>query len=565
MNVSFSLSHVVVLLAVAGVQIELFRRARHGGAGLPPEQRDEIRQRCLQDLGARASRGLPPDWTYCQNELDRAFESGDDRIRRLASAALAVGLGGTLLAIVSHFFLAAGAAEPARLIASTGISLLGSLLGVAGHLGIVLICLPRAEEVFRREAAALEAELRTWNEIGFADSGLAGTLRSEIAALREAVSQQFSSVFATAVSGFPEVVEGLRQEVGRLAEVTRQQGEGLGPAAATLASCAKSVEKAARSMQPGAEGLIHTATVLAELPTQLGQALDERRDSWLASLREEQKGRLDELMAAYRTANEAVAERERKMLERARELLAAVAEVHQAAGQLPDQFSRQIERLASRLGAEFGKEARQQTADVSAEVQRAFAELGERVARHEQEWRNNLGGVIAEILRGIEDEVRQGLGGELGAAARSLRDVAEQLPAAGRELQSGVEAWNASQERSREGWAATGEAILAASRAIAGAEGPLRGSLAALSSGGERLARQLNEAEGVSAQVAKSLGAAVATHLEQVGQVQKSAEGLLEKARQSQQRAEQVLLRQSDLIRLLLTQRRGESSARASA
>lgn len=565
MIASFGLSHAAVLVTVAVVQLYLVRRSSLAAGGIEPRQREEIRSRCEADLGHRASRGLLPDWLYYQNELDRLFEAQDDRIRRLASAALAVGLGGTLLAIVLHFFTSgSGSYDPGRLISSTGVSLLGSLLGVAGHLVIVLRFLPRAERLFQAEGRRFFEELRGSNAVLFEAGGLTGTLQTELSLIREAVSQQFSNVFATAVTGFPGVVEGLRDEVRKLAVVTRQQGEGLAPAAAMLASCAKSVEKAARSMQPGAEGLTHTATVLAELPVKLGQALDERRDSWLATIRDEQKERLDELMAAYRIALDSVAERERLMLERARELLAAVSEVHQAAGKMPELFSQHIERLASRLGAEFGKEARQQSADVTAEMQRTFEGLGEKVARHEQEWRNNIGVVIGEVLRGIEEEVRSGVSQQLGNAARSLQQVAEQLPEAGRELKSGVESWNASQERSVEGWRQVGEFVFAASRSIAEAEGPLRTSLGALTAGGEQLARGLRDAEGLSEQVAKSLSAATTSHLEQVRKVQQSAEALLERARSSQQRAEQVLSRQGDLIRLLLTQRRNGAQARVS-
>jgi hypothetical protein len=564
---SVGLTHVSVLAAVAAIQVLIVRRAAREAKGISTQAWAEIRRRCEADLGYRATRGMPPDWLFCQNEIDRAFESQDDRIRRLASAALAAGLGGTLLAIVLHFFTSGGGGyDPGRLISSTGVSLLGSLLGVVGHLLIVLVHLPRAEECFQAEARAHFAELQRANENLAEGKGLAGTLQNELSSIREAVSQQFSSVFATAVTGFPGVVEGLRDEVRKLAVVTRQQGEGLAPAAAMLASCAKSVEKAARGMQPGAEGLSRTAAILAELPAKLGQALDERRDSWLATIRDEQKERLDELMAAYRIALDSVAERERLMLERARELLAAVSEVHQAAGSLPEVFSRQIENVASRLGAEFGKEARQLTLDLSAEVQRAFEGLGKKVADHEQEWRNNVGSVIGEVLRRIEAEVRSGVSRELGDAARSLQQVAEQLPEAGRKLKSGVESWNASQAKAADDWRQVGESVLAAARLMAEAEGPLRASLGALTAGGEKLARGLREAEGLSEQVANTLGAATASHLDQVRKVQQSAETLLDRARSSQEKAEQVLGRQGDLIRLLLSQRRGAASpAKASA
>ncbi len=164
MAASLGFSHLAVLAIVAGAQIFLLRRALAAAAGIAPSEREEIRQRCEADLSERAGRGLPPDWHYCQNELERAYEIRDDRIRRLASAALAVGLLGTLLAIVLHFFTSGGGFEPARLIAATGVALLGSLLGVIGHLAIVLVILPRAEEIFRSEATDFDGFLRRRNE-----------------------------------------------------------------------------------------------------------------------------------------------------------------------------------------------------------------------------------------------------------------------------------------------------------------------------------------------------------------------------------------------------------------
>lgn len=559
MGASFGLSHLLVLSAVVAVQVYLIYQAWRTAHGLDRQAWQAIQARCLADLEQRAVRGMPPDWLFYRDEIDRGYEPLDDRIRRCASAALAVGLGGTLLAIVSHLLLEGGVGtgglDASRLIASAGASLLGSLLGVVSHLTIVLVLLPRAERKFHATANQMLIELRRTSDSTAPPEGLARTLQVELRHIRQAVSHQFSEVFAQSVTGFPQVVEGLRVQVERLAEVVQAQGEGLGPAAAELATCARAVEEAGKRLKPGAEGLTRTATLLSELPERLGAVLDDRRDMWLAAIRDEQKERLNELMAVHSKAVEGASERERLMLERARELLGAVSEVSITAAKIPDQFSTQIERVASRLGAEFGKEARQHSADAADQVQRAYIQLAEKVAHHEQEWRNNLTAVISELLHGIENQVRTGVAGELTGAAQSLRAVAAELPAASEVLRQGVDRWESLQTEALRGWHEAGGLIFKASETLANAEGPLRSSLSALAAGGDHLQKALRDTGDLSSQAVKALSTATARYLEQLQPVQRSANELLQQARASQQRAEQVLVRQGELIRLLLTQR----------
>ena len=553
---SFGVGHYIILTVVATTQLYLYLRAAREANGSSDQEWRELQSRCRSDLRQRMARGMSPDWIYYQNEIERGYEPQDDRIRRLASAALAVGLGGTLLAIVTHFLLQSGARfEPSSLLASTGVSLLGSLFGVCGHLLIVLRVLPRAERTFQAKTKKFFEELRSSDESYGSAEGLTRTLQLEMTQIRQAVSQQFNQVFATAITGFPAVVDGLRTEVANLSAVVKAQGDGLGPATAMLAACAESVEVAASRLQPGTEGLNKTATLLAALPGQLGKVLDERRDGWLDSIRQEQKARLDELMGAFNLALEGVAERERRMLERARELLAAVSEINSATGRIPEQFSEQVDKVASRLGREFGREAQQHTADLMLQIQKAFDQLARKVAGHEQEWRNNLTVVVSEVLRGVEGQVREGVAGELAGAAKSLREVASELPKASGALQEGVLRWESIQGDALKGWQEAGKQIFEATKILSELEGPLRSSLGALKSGGDHLGKTLREAEGLSDQVAKTLSAATSRQLEPAQRVQKAAEELLQKAYNSQQKAEQVLMKQGDLIRLLLGSR----------
>lgn len=561
MSAGFGFSHLLVLALVAAVQAYLIYRATRDAEGLTSEEAEEVANLCLRDLRSRAERGLAPDWLYYLNEIERNCEPKDDRIRRCASAALAVGLGGTLLAIVLHFLLQNGGSPTgglpggnlaSGLIGSLGVSLGGSLLGVLGNLSIVLALLPKAERRFKAQTRDIVAGLRQADDAARAQT-LVGTLQAELADIRDAVSRQFTEVFASAVSGFPAVVEGLRAEVATLARVVQSQGEGLAPATAELAQCANAVNEATRLLAPEAAGLAQAAAQMADLPGRLNAVLDRRRDEWLEAIRDEQQERLDELNRTYGKNLDAVAERERLMLERARELQSAVNDVGIAAGGMGEQLGDQIERVASRLGAEFGREARQHTVEVAERMERSFERLAEKVASHEQQWRNNLGAVIDEVLRGVGDKVNAGVGAELQGAASSLGEIARELPKAAEVLRNGVETWNTSQDNTLEGWRTAGSQVAAVSRELAGLEAPLRSSFAALKEGGERLGTALRELEKLPEDVVKTLATATAEHLREVRTVQQAAERLLEESRGSQQRAAQVLGRQGDLIRYLLS------------
>lgn len=555
MSGSFGFSHFLVLGLVAAIQSYLIYRSQRDAEGLSEEEIEEAAGLCRVDLERRAERGLPPDWLYYLNEIERFCEPKDDRIRRSASAALAVGLGGTLLAIVLHFFLPnpqGGGNLASGLIGSLGVSLGGSLLGVLSNLFIVLALLPRAERRLEAQSRSIVARLRQVDDAA-RSAGLVGSLKDELEGIRDAVSRQFTEVFASAVTGFPAIVDGLRNEVAALSGVVKAQGEGLGPATAELARCAEAVMLASRLLGPEAAGLAKAVEHLDDLPGRLTAALDRRRDEWLEEIRGEQKARLDELNATFGKTLDAVAERERLMLERARELQSAVNDVGLAAGGMGSQLGGEIERVAERLGREFGREARQHTVEVAERIEASFLKMAEKVESHEQQWRNNVGMVVEEVLRGVGAKVSEGVGAELAGAADSLKVIAGEIPKAAEALRGGVESWSATQDGTLEGWRGAGRQVAEISRELAALEAPLRSSLTALETGGERIAAALRGVEKLPAEVVATLATATAEQLRETRGVQQAAEKLLEESRGSQQRAAQVLARQGDLIRYLLS------------
>ena len=63
------------------------------------EELDRLWNTFKQDIQGRAKRGDGPDWVRYMDEADRVHERRVDRMRVWATAALVVGIGGTMLAL----------------------------------------------------------------------------------------------------------------------------------------------------------------------------------------------------------------------------------------------------------------------------------------------------------------------------------------------------------------------------------------------------------------------------------------------------------------------------------
>ena len=94
------LSRYLVLLVLAACQGAILYRAWITSRGDDYPRMRELNARFADDLVGRARRGQGPDWLRYRAELDRLFEARDDRLRSFAAAALAAGLGATLIALV---------------------------------------------------------------------------------------------------------------------------------------------------------------------------------------------------------------------------------------------------------------------------------------------------------------------------------------------------------------------------------------------------------------------------------------------------------------------------------
>ena len=85
----------LVLLLQAGVFVRCWFLAR----GDDSDALDDLWKQFKRDVIGRASRGDGPDWVRYMDEADRVHERRIDTLRVWATAALVVGIGGTMAAL----------------------------------------------------------------------------------------------------------------------------------------------------------------------------------------------------------------------------------------------------------------------------------------------------------------------------------------------------------------------------------------------------------------------------------------------------------------------------------
>ena len=88
-----------VVVLVLAVQVAIFWRCSVLARGDESEELDRLWKTFQQDIHGRAKRGDGPDWVRYMDEADRVHERRVDRMRIWATAALVVGIGGTMAAL----------------------------------------------------------------------------------------------------------------------------------------------------------------------------------------------------------------------------------------------------------------------------------------------------------------------------------------------------------------------------------------------------------------------------------------------------------------------------------
>lgn len=547
-------SHWFVLALVAAIQAALFYKAlrlsrQNDGPGLVL-----LGNTFTEDISTRARRGQSPDWLRYHAEAHRLFELRDDKLRSLAAAALAVGLGGTLFALYVSLPRGSAGFEPVILVQSMGVSLLGSLSGVVVNLLIVLYFLPAAEERFSAQTGDLFRTLQEVSDQYPPQEAFTQTLREELTLIRQALNTEFASAFSTAITGFPQVVAELGVHIEKLASVVEDQGQSIGGAVVEMARCATTVADSGSRLQPAAEKLAEATAVLTHMPQELQNVVDQSRNDWLSGMREQHEEHVRQLLDLQKQVEEASQQRERQTLEATRELQAAVAEVRDAVGRIPDYLVDAVAQASGRLGIEFGREARDHTNELTALLKGEYERLLQRVVDHEREWRNSVGLMVTEIFTQFAATIQENLVEQLEKVTRDLDDTVRVLPEAARLLSTSYAEWSQSQQAALEDWKEVTRSTGDAARKLAEADGQIHLAVTALSASANHLEKVASVTDGFEATLLDAHRKVVADYMAGLDGLREDLLALLQQMSDRQAQFDGSLERQSEFIRACIQQ-----------
>ena len=436
----------IVPAVVLAFQVWLFWRSRALAQEDDTATFDDLLERFEPDLIDRAKRGDAPDWLRYMDEVDRIHERKSDKLRVYATAALAAGIGGTMIALALQAHLPfvnlndqSPGSDLGPLIAAMSSALFASLFGVLNNLLISLRLLPQADDRFTTLLQCFKDQLHE-----------ASSAHPPQETFAEAVRSQLGNAFREAVQRFPEAFERLDQHVASLASEIERQSATVLSAATQLRESADGLAGAAAGIAPAAAGLAVSTDQLRGLPDQIRTTLDSTREAWeqeirsdqnafIAGVREvlsEHQALLEGTRSAFyeweeRRSNEAeIAERSR----RDSDLLIrnTTAQVVSTVNTLPSTFATEVERVSNTLGRQFGLEARNYVQDL---VQRITDENEtlrtqiDRVARELQtSFLNSTSDVVSRTLQEVYQRVEATLLASLDEVGRGLREALTELP-----------------------------------------------------------------------------------------------------------------------------------------
>jgi hypothetical protein len=566
---SADLGRLALLAPLAVLQVLILARARAAARHDPKAAFGRLGEAFAADLKRRAGRGEGPDWLRYRGEVERQFEGRDERLRMLAAAALAAGLASTLITLLAGIWWEAGrpdrALDAQSVLRSAGICLVGSLVGVAVNLVIVLGLLPAAERRFSAQADALFDFLAAVADQNPPVGALTGPLREELAAIRESLAGGLAQAFAGAVTGWPLVVERLGGQVEALGRLVAEQAVEVGKALEGLAASSAAVARSSAALEPSVRRLGDLGGLLVELPANLDEVLNRRREEWLADLRQQHEAAVKRVVELSEQAAEAASGRERQMLAAVRELQAAVADQHAAVGRIPGLLAAEVRGVARELGREFGSEARTTTLDLARSLAEEHERLWQRIEAHEREVRNNVGAVVAELFSAVKLRVDDGIATPLRLAAEGLQGVAATLPAAAARIEEAQRGWSSTQSEALSGWQQTGDGALSLAMRLSEVDGHLERGVRTLAGSADHLERIAGSQEGFERSLEHVLAAVVSRHLAETEPYRAELMRMVSDLQAAHGELDEVLRRQADLIRRCIEQVVGRRSVAALA
>ena len=425
----------LVLLVVVVLEFRLYWRARVLALEDDTSAFEHLRDRFRRDIVARAKRGDGPDWPRYMDDVDRIHESRSDRLRVWATAALVIGIGGTMFALALHLlFIGAhlvaeqepGARANDRslepLLSAMGSALIASLAGVLNNLTISLSLLPGTDKRFAEALANFKG--------GLQDVSAKHPPHETFA---EAVKSQLGDAFREAVQKFPEAFERLDENVQSLAAEIERQSTSVHSAATGLRESADGLAAAAAGIAPAAAELAASTKQLSAMPDQLKNTLDATRAAWKREMQHDRSAFVEgvrEILADQQTLLERTKDAFEAWEDNRRvEAQAADARLRELATtvrELPASFGAEVEKVSANQARQFGVEVRSQIQDLVQKIAEVNEALRTQVASTAEKLQALLEGTGAAIEEW--ENARRSEGQEATARQREFMTTVNDLP-----------------------------------------------------------------------------------------------------------------------------------------
>ena len=412
-----------VLWVALTIQVGLFVRSFQLARADDSDALDSLRVQFEDDVIDRASRGDGPDWVRYMDEGDRVHERRIDRLRVWATAALVVGIGGTMAALaigsaVQDIEQQSSSAALAGLIAAISPALMASLAGVLNNLLITLVLFHISDKRFEDSLNEFRNALRECS-----------ARYPPHEKFTDAVRDQLGIAFREAVRTFPDAFAQLGSSVKELGEVNEAQSKALLAAASGLMSGANSITGAVSEIPPVAALLRLSIDELSGLPNEIGQMLDETRARWEEEIRRDQESftsgviQVVEDQGALLEIKLGAFENWEQKRHAAVELLQkSVSGIEKTVEDLPATFAREVGRAADTMGKEFGLEARQHVGDLTSAIRDGNNTLREHLDQTALDLQNHF---LNDTSKVVADTYTKVYGNVEDTLLKSLSDVQE--------------------------------------------------------------------------------------------------------------------------------------------
>lgn len=426
-----------VVVLVFTFQVYIFWRCSVIARKDESEELDRLWNTFKHDIQSRAKRGDGPDWVRYMDEADRVHERRVDRMRVWATAALVVGIGGTMAALA--FRLWGLSTFELGVLTAFAPALLASLSGVANNLLITIILFRLSDRRFEQALNGFRQALRTCSDENAPQERFA-----------DAVRDQLGAAFREAVRSFPEAFAQLDRSVQHMGEAATAQSQTMSEAASGLQRGVDGLTAAAVQIGPVAELLNTATTELRTVPGQLRQTLDETREAWAQEMHRDQEafigsvqqvledlraklGRIQHALQLWeRGRSDAAAQQQAQWHETVGLVQKAAAEIVATAESLPATFTREVDEISGKLGREFGIRAQQHVADLTQNVREGNQALAEQLEASARELQNRLLNDTSRVVGESAEEVHRRVGEPLlsmfQGVSRGIEEALRTLP-----------------------------------------------------------------------------------------------------------------------------------------